>query len=58
METNLKNEIKQSGLTQKSIADRIGVTKEHLNSMINGKQDMPQKYRIEIVSLLNKLKPF
>ena len=51
----IKKAIREAGLTQTSIALRLKITKEHLNSMINGKLDMPDKYKIEILSLINKV---
>ena len=53
---DIKEQIRKSGLKQKFIADKIGVSKEHLNRMLNDKNsEMPDKYRIEIASLLQKV---
>jgi len=55
MVDNIKDQVKASGLSQKSIAKRIGISKEYLNMMLNGKQDLPDKYKIEILSLIKKV---
>lgn len=53
---DIKEQIKKSGLKQNFIAAKIGVTKEHLNRMLNDKNfDLPDKYKIEILSLLQKV---
>jgi len=54
MET-LKEKVKKSGLKQIYIANKIGITKEHLNYMLNGKREMEDKYKIEILNLINKM---
>lgn len=50
----IKEQIKTSGLKQNFIASKIGVSKEHLNRMLKN-NDVPDKYMVEIVSLLRKV---
>lgn len=53
---DLKEQIKKSGLKQNFIATKIGCSKDHLNRLLRGKDsDIPNKYKIEIVSLLQKI---
>lgn len=51
----LKEKIKQSGLKQGFIADKIGVGASHLTMMLNGNATMPEDIRNKINQLLSKV---
>ena len=48
MEKNLKSKIKQSGLIQNFIAEKIGVNYAQLSMMLNGKAVMSDEVRRKI----------
>lgn len=52
---DLKLKINQSGLKQKFIAEKIGITPEHLNQMLNGKITLSEEIRNKINDLLSKV---
>lgn len=51
----LKEQIQESGLKQKFIADRVGVGESHLTMMLNGNATMPEHVRNKITELLKKV---
>jgi ATP phosphoribosyltransferase len=51
----LKEKIKQSGLKQGFIADKIGIGASHLSMMLNGNATMPEDVRNKINQLLSKV---
>lgn len=52
---NLKERIKKSGITQTNIAKRLKISKEHLNYMLNGKRELRDEYKEEILIILRKI---
>lgn len=52
---SLKERLKNSGITQTNIAKRLGISKEHLNYMLNGKRDFKQEYKDSILTILKKV---
>lgn len=52
---NLKEKIEKSGLKQKFVAEKLGITPEHFNQMVNGRVTMPEKVRNEVNELLSKV---
>jgi len=50
----LKDLIRQSGLKQQFIADKIGVGASHLTMMLNGNANMPEDVRNKITDLLKR----
>lgn len=50
----LKEKIKQSGLKQQFIADKIGVGSSHLTMMLNENAKMSEDIQVKINSLLKK----
>jgi len=51
----LKKRIKQLGIKQKFIANRVGVGEAHLTMMLNGNATMPENVRNAINELLSKV---
>jgi len=51
----LKEKIRQSGLKQGFIADKVGVGPSHLTMMLNGNATMPEDVRNKINQLLDKV---
>lgn len=47
---NFKDWLKQNGMTVKAAAQRLGVCKEHLSSVINGKRTSP--FMVECIGTL------
>lgn len=52
---NLKEKISKSGLKQKFIAEKIGLTAEHLNLLLNNPEKMSEEIRNKINELLSKV---
>lgn len=52
---DLKKKIKESGLKQKFIADRVGIGESHLTMMLNNNATMPESVRNAINDLLSKV---
>ncbi len=52
---SIKQQVKLSGISQKKIAEILKIDKVHLNYMLNGKRDLLDKYKIEILNLINKV---
>lgn len=52
---SLKEKIFNAGFKQKFIAEKIGITPEHLNQMLNGKISMSEDIRNKINELLSKV---
>lgn len=52
--TNLKNDIKESGLLKGFIADKVDISSAHLSMMLSGKATMPEHIRNKITSLLQQ----
>lgn len=52
---DLKQKIFDAGLKQKFIAEKIGITPEHLNMMLNGKITLSEEIRNKINDLLSKV---
>jgi predicted XRE-type DNA-binding protein len=48
----LKERIKQSGLKQSYIAERVGISASHLTMMLNEKAKMSETVKIKIDNLL------
>lgn len=51
----LKKRIKDSGLKQRFIADKIGIGETHLTMMLNERATMPESVRNAINELLTKV---
>lgn len=51
----LKQKIKDSGLKQKFIAEKIGISEAHLTMMLNNNATMPEKVRNGINDILLKV---
>jgi len=51
----LKERINEAGIKQKKVAEKIGLSPEHLNLLLNGKLDMPEDIRNKINDLLSKV---
>jgi len=49
---NLREKIKASGLKQKFIAEKLGLSEAHLTMMLNGKATMPEFIRNDLNTLL------
>lgn len=52
---DLKQKIINSGIKQIKIAEKLGITPEYLNLMLNGKIDMSEHIRNKINELLSKV---
>lgn len=52
---NLIEKIKASGLKQKFIAEKVGVSEAHLSMMLNENANMPERVRNLINDLLKKV---
>lgn len=52
---DLKKRIKESGLKQRFIAEKLGIGESHLTMMLNEKATMPESIRNEINQLLAKV---
>ncbi len=48
----LKQKIKDSGLKQKFVAEKVGVSEAHFAMMINGQANMPEIVRNKVTELL------
>ncbi len=51
----LRDRIRNSGLKQKFIAEKIGIGQTHLAMMLNDKATMPEMVRNSINDLLDKV---
>lgn len=51
----LKQRIKDSGLKQRFIAEKLGIGETHLTMMLNGNATMPETVRNAINELLTKV---
>lgn len=51
----LKRKIKESGLKQKFIAEKVGISEAHFTMMLNENAVMPEAVRNSINSLLQKV---
>lgn len=52
---NLREKIKASGLKQKFIAEKVGISESHLTMMLNENASMPEIVRNKINDLLKKV---
>lgn len=52
---NLQEKIKESGLRQNFLADKLGLSKSHFNQMIKGTATMPEHIRNKLNELLSKV---
>lgn len=52
---SLKERIKKSGISQTNIAKRLKISKEHLNYMLNGRRELKDEYKEEIIAILRKI---
>ena len=51
---NLLEMVKESGLKQTYIAEKLGVTRQYFNQMLNGTKPMLEKYERQVKELCNK----
>lgn len=51
----LKQRIKDSGLKQKFVAEKVGVSEAYFAMMINGQVEMPEIVRNKVNELLKKV---
>ena len=50
--TKLDNYIKETGLKKKKVAEKLGVTPQHLSSVLSGKYELSSKLENDIRLLL------
>lgn len=51
----LKQKIKDCGLKQKFVAEKVGLSEAYFAMMINGQVDMPEQIRNSVNNLLQKI---
>lgn len=49
----IRSKIKERGLKQIHVAEKIGVSEIHLSYILNGKKDMTEEIRLKLLTYLN-----